>query len=262
MSKDNQAALEQVDSFIIEGDDQTPEQTISETQTTESAPVESKEPESTEAEKPEEDGFQKRINKVTADKYEERRKAEEADKRADDLQRRLDEIEANKPTLKKPTIEDHDYDDEAFSKADVAYQVQEQVKDELATQRAKQSKIDQDVKAQQSLDRFNERVIESGIEDFAKKADSIPQLPAGVADAIMELDNGVGMVEHLYSHLDIADALAGMTPMAAMMEVGRISANLSVKPEIKQSAAPDPIETLSSGDVTPTERGPDGVTYE
>jgi hypothetical protein len=263
MSDENNAALEQKATFVIEGDDQTSEQIAAEAQTTESAPVEdAKEPDSTEAEKPTEDGFQKRINKVTKEKYTEIRGREAETKRANDLQKRLDEIEANKPTLEKPTLEGHEYDDEAFNKAEVAYQVQEQVKAALVTQGAKQDKIDQDTKAQQTLDTFNERVAASGIEDFAKNVDAIPTLPAGIADAIMELDNGVSMVEYLYTHLDKADELASMTPMAAMLEVGRISANMSVKPDVKPSAAPDPIETLSSGDVIPTERGPDGATYE
>ena len=38
-----------------------------------------------------------------------------------------------------------------------------------------------------------------------------------------------------------------MSPSAAMMELGRISANMSAKTPIKLSAAPEPIATINSG---------------
>ena len=48
-----------------------------------------------------------------------------------------------------------------------------------------------------------------------------------------------------------------MTPMAAMMELGKLSASMSVKPEIKTSAAPDPIEPVKSGSAINSEVGDD-----
>jgi hypothetical protein len=38
-----------------------------------------------------------------------------------------------------------------------------------------------------------------------------------------------------------------MSPAMAMMELGKLSVKLSAKPVVKPSAAPEPIETLSSG---------------
>jgi len=247
MSDENQAALvDPLDAFV-QGDDQTPATAPIETTATESAPVEANEPK--------EDGVQKRMNKITADKHDERRKREASDKRADDLQKKLDELEAKKPTLTEPTLEQHGYDEEAFNQATVSFQVQEQVKAELATQKTQQSQLDQQAKQQQALDTFNERATALGKEDFATVAGAVPELPAGVADAIMGLDNGAEMAYYLGTHLDKADALASMTPMAAMMELGKISSQMSVKPEIKTSAAPDPIETLNSGSALNAEVG-------
>jgi len=243
MSDENQAALvDPIDAFV-QGDDQAPTEAATEATTTESAPVEANEP-------VEKNGVQERINKITADKHEERRQREAETKRADDLQKQLDEYQANKPTLTKPTLEDHEYDEDAFSKADVAFQVQEQVAAEIANQKAQQKQSDQKAKMQDSLDTFNERATALGKDDFDAKRDAIPNLPAGVADAIMGLENGAEMVYHLGTHLDKADALANMTPMAAMMELGKLSSSMSNKPEIKTSAAPDPITPLSSGGST------------
>lgn len=255
MSDEKKAALDPLDAFVQEAIDQDSEGTKKEAQTTESAPVEdAKETETIEAAEPKkegneqpEDGFQKRINKVTADKHEERRKREASDKLNGELQKKLDDIKANKPTLEKPTLEDHNYDEDAFNKATVSFEVQEQVKAELATQKTKQNQIDQDSAAQKALDKFNERADALKKDDFNAKANAIPELPEGVASAIMSLDNGAEMVYHLGTHLDKADSLANMSPMAAMVEVGRISAQMSVKPEIQTSAAPDPIEPVTAG---------------
>lgn len=262
MSDENQAALvDPLDAFVQEAIDQVSEETPKEATPTESAPVEdAKEPEVTEANEPKGDepksnGVQDRINKITADKHAEIRKREAEAKRADDLQAKLDELEAKKPTLKEPTLEEHDYDTEAYDKANVNYQVQEQVKSELANQKAKQEQLDQQAKIQQSLDKFNERAIALGKEDFADKANAVPQLPEGVASAIMSLENGAEMVYHLGTNLDKADALANMTPMAAMMELGKISAQMSIKPEIKTSAAPDPIEPVTAGSALSSDIG-------
>jgi hypothetical protein len=73
----------------------------------------------------------------------------------------------------------------------------------------------------------------------------------------MSLDNGAELIYHLGSHLDKADALAGMSPMAAMVEIGRMSVEMNKKPEIKPSAAPDPIEPVQAGSALSSDIGDD-----
>ena len=71
----------------------------------------------------ENDGFQKRINKVTAEKYAEKRKAEA-------LQRQIDDMKAaapQQPEVKAPTLEDHNYDEAAFNAASITHQVKQGV---------------------------------------------------------------------------------------------------------------------------------------
>ena len=238
MPNENQAALvEPLDAFV-QGDDQAPTEATTETTNAESATVkDATNPETTEAETPKEDGFQKRINKVTADKYAEKR-------RADALQAKLDELSKTPSVeqVKAPVIDDFD-DDDAFNQANIHHQV----KQELAKQNAELRQTDSDDKARQAADDFNQKVTKFGKEDFFEKANSIPDLPAGVADALMQSESGAELIYHLGSHLDKADALAQMTPAAAMMELGRLSVEMSKKPEPKLSAAPDPIEPVTAG---------------
>ena len=73
----------------------------------------------------------------------------------------------------------------------------------------------------------------------------------------MQSSNGAEIVYHLGGHLDQADALAGMTTSQALMEIGRMSLSLNKKPEIKLSAAPEPIETLRAGSAITSDVGGD-----
>ncbi len=248
MELEQEAAQEEASNFVIDSDDHTSEQDESGDHT-ESAPVE-QESESPEAEKPT-DNFQTRINKVTADKYAEKR-------RADELQRKLEELQATpKVEAKKPTLEGFDYDEEAYSSANVSYQVQQELKKQNELQQAQTRQASE----QREMSEFNERIVKLGKDDFAEKANNVPVLPNGVADALVHADNGPELIYHLAEHLDVADAISNMQPAQAMMELGRISANLSAKKPIKTSAAPEPIKTLSAGGVISKDRGPVGATY-
>ena len=238
------AQVDPLDAFVQEAIDQDSGQAPAESQTTESAPVVDAKPETTEAEKPKEDGFQKRIDKVTADKYTEKR-------RADELQKRVDAFEASKTeeTLQKPKLDDPsiDYDEEAFDKANRQYDIDQGVKDVLAKQSADAKAEQQQTAIEKVQSDYNNRVSALGKADFKEKQDAIPNLPAGVADALMQSEDGAEMIYHLGSNPEKAEALANMSPAMAIMELGKLSAQLSIKPETKTSAAPDPITPLSSG---------------
>ena len=201
-----------------------------------------------------EDGFQKRINKVTADKYSEKR-------RADDLQRQIDELKA-KPVetpVKAPTLDEFDHDEEAFNAANIKYQVGQAVKEESVKLQQGQEKL----KQQQSHSNFENRIAEFNKNDFDEVANAVPQLPDGVANELMSSDIGPELIYHLGTHLDVADKLASMTPNAAMMELGRISTNMNATKKSKISAAPEPIETLNTGgSISNNERGPKGATFQ
>jgi hypothetical protein len=242
------AQVDPLDAFVQEAIDQGSVQEQVETPQVESVPTPEAKTDEPVSEAEPSDGFQKKVNKLTSRVYDQTR-------RADALQKKLDELN-NTPSqeqVKAPTLEDHDYDDEAFSRANISYQVQQ----ELAKQSVTALQAADQVKAQQSQAEFSERITALGKEDFSDKANAVPELPMGVADALMSLDNGAELIYHLGSHLDQADALANMSPMAAMVEIGRMSVGMSKKPEIKPSAAPDPIEPIQAGSALSSEVGDD-----
>ncbi len=210
-----------------------------------------------EVKEPHEDGFQKRINKVTAQKYAEKQ-------RADQLQAQLDKVnnqgqpQSTPNAIQPPKMEDFDYDEERFNNARIDYQVQKAI---AAQSVISQKASDAQVRSKQQSE-FNDRVVGYGKDDFDVVANQVPVLPPGVADALMQSELGPEMIYHLGSHLDVADKISQMTPGSAMMELGKISANLKATPKIVPSSALDPIEPLQSGGSLSKERGPKGARFE
>ena len=232
------------------------EEETSEIQETASAPVERDELPAEEAPETTDDVLteraQKRFNKITAEKYAEKQ-------RADELQRKLDERQAEpQKASAAPKLEDFDYDDDLHRTALIKYQVAEELKAERQALQAESRQA----KATEAQSAFNERIAAFNKPDFYEVANSVPVLPSGVAEALVQSEGGAELIYHLGTHLDLADKLANMSPTMAMMELGRISVNLNAKPKVKLSAAPDPIEPLNSGGSISKERGPSGAKYE
>ena len=248
MTETTAAQADPLDTFVQEALDQDSNEAEQESQPIESAPIkeelEEVAPVEAEKAKPEHDGFQKRINKVTARAYEAERKLAEYEKA-----QKAVPVEP----VKAPTLEAHDYDEEAFNKANIQHLVQQ----EFDAQKQAQQQVNAEVESQKVMTAFNEQAAALDKDDFGEKAEAIPQLPVGVADAIMQSENGAEIVYHLGGHLDQADALAGMTTSQALMEIGRMSLSLNKKPEIKLSAAPEPIETLRAGSAITSDVGGD-----
>lgn len=201
-----------------------------------------------------EDNFQGRINKVTADKYTEKR-------RGDRLAQELATLKAKKAETPAtaPKLEDFDHDEDLFREATINFQVDQR----LSARTAETEKESSNITAQDAQVAFEGRIKTFAKDDFDTVSAAIPELPPGVAGELVNSELGPELIYHLGTHLDVADKLANMTPQAAMMELGRISAGLNAKTERKSSAAPDPIEPLAPGaKLANVERGPKGATYE
>jgi phage-related minor tail protein len=208
---------------------------------------------------PEVDNTQKRINKITAEKYAEKRKAE-------DLQRRYDELVASqKPAeTKAPTLEDYDYDESAFNAASISHQVKQGMA--LESQRLQQEGITtrQEAANQQRADTFNAQVAEVTLKhpDYQERIKTLPEFKQDTLDAIMSSEKGAEIALALSDQLDLAEEIANASPMVAAMKLGELSARLNIKPTIRTSAAPSPIEPLSSGGSLNKDRGPAGARFE
>ncbi len=227
---------------------ETPEVEIPEADEVETEPEVKKE-------EPQEKGIpQSRVNKITAEKH-------NAIRRADAAEEKLKKYEsAEKKPVEKPKLEDFDYDDAQYQEALIDYKVDQRAQSLQDKQKEDRAKDENDNRKK----RFMENSVEFAEKhkDFEKVLSAVPTLQPSVLDAVMERKNGPELAYFLGTHLDIADQIVSMNPVAAGIKIGEISTKLAESKRIKPSSAPDPIEPLPSGGTASTERGPKGATYE
>lgn len=189
---------------------------------------------------------QKRINKITRDKYEEKQ-------RADRLERELLELKAMQQqaqvATKPPALADFDYDQDAYNAAMIDYRVQQSLDARL---KAQQRDVEQSVKQQQHQQAqvaFNQK-LESFVKakpDYFDVVKQLPTLPDDLVNAVITHDRAPEIAYYLGKHLDIADEIAQLSPVRAAMKLGEITAMLSNSKTVKPSSAPEPISTVTSG---------------
>lgn len=197
------------------------------------------------------DKIQARFNKLTAEKYAEKN-------RADELERRLAQLETQAPTqtqteAARPTIEQFDYDQDAYNAALIKYETTQAIEQFQARQTEAQKAQEQ----QRIQNAFNERVAKftEKAPDYVEKVNGMfntlgTAMPQHVVEAIMK--KGPEVAYYLSDHLDVAAELTNMDALSSGIMIGEISAQLAVtKPKIKPSAAPDPIEPVNSSGSIP-----------
>jgi len=202
---------------------------------------------------------QERFNKITADKYAEKRRADAAEEELNKLKAQIPQPSVQSENA--PTLEDFDFDDAKFNEALIDFKVNKKAAQIQQQQEAAQVQV----QGQQRAAAFNVKVAEFSktAPDYQEVLANIPPLPPETLDAVMQAENGPQLAYYLGKHLDVADEIASASPMVAAMQLGAISARLAAaKPNAKQSAAPEPIDPISSGGAIPkSERGPKGATF-
>lgn len=177
---------------------------------------------------------QARINKITAEKYAEK-------KRADNAERQLAEAQAKQPKPDRPKLESFPTQ-EAYE--DALFEWRDATRPAVAV-----ATIDPAVEINQVQQQYDERRLEhqkanpTYITDVAQ----LPDFPGETFDMMLRHNNGPALFHHLAKHLDIAEKVAGMDTVQAAMFVGTLNANLTQARKKAASAAPDPIEPVKPG---------------
>lgn len=201
-------------------------------------------------------GFQKKIDKLTREKY-------EAIERENALLKKLAErgeplapkaVEAVKA---KPKVDDFNtYEEYVESLAD--WKAEQKYRDLSAKEN---ETAEQEVQQAQLQERFDAHVkrVEAAREkytDYDQVVESIEaendELPEGVALTIVELENGPDVAYHLAKNPEILSKLREMSSYRAIAEIGKIADKLAGTAEPKEppkpkSAAPAPIKPVSTG---------------
>jgi hypothetical protein len=198
------------------------------------------------APEPEASGFQKRINKVTADKYAYQRRAEAAEEALKKYS------QPEKPSGKIPALEDFDYDEDQYQAALIDHRVNQRFQ---AAQTEQQQRKAQEKQAQ-AADAFAKKISTANVPDdygevIGRMAETVP-LQTEVVSAIQQAENGPQLAYYLGQNLDVADSVARMSPVVAAMELGKISAQLSAGKQTKKpvTKAPNPVTPVKPGGAT------------
>lgn len=212
-------------------------------------------PDSGESHEQKQDGVQKRINELTAKRY-------EAERKADAAEQRLKEMEASKPapiveTEAAPVLPDDLYDDEAMRKyhsETTAYnrQLAESAgKSAYERQQAAASQSAQQVKQQEAVSSYVANAQRDGVDLDKLKAAERALLNANInpmlGQHIMADQNGAKIVEYLHDNPTEMHEILSLDPMSASIKIANEIKAKALSTTPKVSNAPEPLPEISGG---------------
>lgn len=204
-------------------------------------------------------GVQKRIDRAVRQKY-------EAEARANELERRLQQLEQQsqaKPAAGAPKYEDFNNDFDAYSRAVARYEAKQEIETTLtAHQKAEAEKQAQAAQAR-TAETWAKRAAAAKAEmpDFDEVVSSsdIQFKDPNVLKAISESEFGPKIAYYLASNPDEAEDIAELTGAAAIRAIGRLEAKLE-DGKVSVTKTPAPINPV--GQRAKTEKSPNEMTNE
>ena len=213
-------------------------------------------PEEAETAKPQEESkekpnkLEKRFTEMTRVRDEARAEAQrERDARLA-LEARLAALE--KPQPQQAAVEEepqpHQFSDAfEYAKALTDYRVEAR----LAQEKAAQEEARVQIERQKVYDEWSKRVVAAKAElpdfDLMVQSASDVVIPDHIRDAILESDVGPRVLYHFAENPEVVKSLAGMTPIRALREIGKLEAKFEAKaekPVVARSKAPEPIQPI------------------
>lgn len=199
-------------------------------------------------------GVGKRINELTREKYEAIRRAEAAERRAQELENQRQGGQSNSTTTQtegKPKLADFNFDQEAYLDALADWRVSQKLSERDTESQARQKQAQEQERQQQ----FQERLVKFDSENPGKW-EAATKAPINFTEAMLEVvatsDVGPQIAVYLSENLDRADEISRMSPYAAAAALGRIEVSLSAPkpntppaPPKTVSKAPPPVPNLS-----------------
>lgn len=230
----------------------TEEAALDNVETTEEAELE----QGTEQEQVESEGQQEAEEKpLTQEEFNQlyfKQKQAEREKLA--LEQELAKLKAEKEQPKQPekpkTLEDFDFDDDAFHE----WKVQDQVNKALAAREADQAKQQQLNQQQEALKAIQTSFVEKEVEyhkanpDYQKAIDensALVQFSKELGQVVLE--EGPELDHYLLRNPQVADKLNGLSGYKLGVEIAKITSSMSKPKPVQQSKAPTPPPVASGG---------------
>ena len=157
------------------------------------------------------------------------------------------------PTEAKPelTLEQFDFDDDAYNHALIERKAGEMVEKKFADMQSQQTQQTQADALKQAGDKFNEKAVayaatNPGYNDAITAAGAV-QYPPPVNEVLMTSEFGPQLDHQLLANPALLQEISTMTPTQAIMRMGQLEAtlqtNINQKPQV--SSAPAPIENVT-----------------
>lgn len=187
--------------------------------------------------------FQKRINELTKEKYEERRARSELEQQVKQLREQFDRATQPAP----PAFED---DPQAY----FAHIAREEARSYIATERQTATQQQEQQRFQSLAQQLNTREAEYAVThpDYPEAAEALASVMGPnpmLFEVIATSDHGPAVAHYLGNHLDEAANISRMPPHLAAAAVARLEAKVSAPKHKPVSAAPAPAPVVTGASV-------------
>lgn len=177
--------------------------------------------------------------------------------------RSLEQENVVQSETEKAPKEDEYEDYQEFIKAQASFVARQTAREETAKIQQVARDADQQEENKRSKEKFDERqaLARERYSDYDEAVfdDNLP-VTQEMAEVIMDSEKGPDIAYYLGTHPDEAARIAGLSPVRAAMELGRIEAKITLPAPRTETKARKPMKTLAGGD-RPT-KSPEDMTPE
>jgi hypothetical protein len=197
-------------------------------------------------------GVQRRIDKITRQKYEAERRAEALEAQ---LQQRPAPQAQPQANAEKPTLEQFDYDDAAYIEALTDWKLEQKLTAERK-QNAEAQRRSQQEQVYQDFESKRQATLTQGVtkyEDFEEVVIDNPEvvITPQMADIITDSEIGHEIAYYLGSNTAESESISKLSPLKQAAAIAKLENKLASKPAKKISSAPEPIKPVGAkGTVT------------
>ena len=240
--------------------------------------VEQSEPEEAEAEAKQEGErkqnpkLERRFSEITKQREEARKEAQQEREARQALEARLAALENNTQPKKAEFVDEKPQPSQFSDAFEYAEALAEYTADKrIADMKREEAQAKEAEQRQKVITQWTSKVeaAKASLPDFDEiVASSDVVVNDDIRDAILESDVGPQILYHLAENDEVARKIAGLSPKAALREIGKLEARFEAKPEaekpapIVRSKAPAPIQPIRGGKNTPdVPMGSDGVFF-
>lgn len=238
---------QQIEEVEIEEVDSTPTDEETTQEPVEGEAQEGEDQEDEQPKKKSKGGFQRRIDELTRQRYEEQQRREQLEQQLREYQQKLQQTEIDGA---KPTLEQYGYDGEAYAQALDQWYAQKQEQEQRSRQEQEQARQQQEQQIRQQVE-MQRKVSEAQAKypDFMDKVNdpslpSLAQINQTAYQALTESDQMADVAYYLASNPSEVYKFQSLSPLQAVKEIARLEMKLGQKPK-QQSKAPPPAQPVS-----------------